>query len=320
MPTVLITGGTGMVGRALTAALLERGYDIIILTRNPGGNNKPAKSRGVEFDTSRISYSSWDIDDQVIDKDAITKADYIIHLAGANLREKRWTKKRKKIIIESRIKSSALIIKALSENANQVKAVISASAIGWYGEGPASAGGQLKIYFTETDPPAENFLGQACRKWEESIEPVSFLGKRLVKLRTGVVLTKEGGAVREIKKYLHFGLAAIPGNGKQIMSWIHIDDLVRLYMYALENEQLNGVFNAVAPRPISYKEFILALARKMKGKFFIAIHAPSFIVYLVLGELSNEILKSANAGSSKIQDAGFIFQYPTVQSALETLK
>ena len=241
MATVLITGGTGLIGTALTKELLNKDYNVIILTRSPEKYSN----------TSRLSYAGWDIEKQTIDKNAITKADYIIHLAGAGVADKRWTTKRKNEIFESRTKSSELIVKVLKENANAVKGVVSASGIGWYGSSSPSDGkGTEKYPFTEIDPSAEDFLGTTCQAWEASIDPVVSLGKRLVKFRTGVVMSKEGGALKEFKKPLRFGLATILGNGKQVMSWIHIDDLVHLYIYAIENEKLQGVYNAVAPLPL----------------------------------------------------------------------
>src|SRR5437773_6288839 len=166
MATVLITGGTGLIGRALTKELLNRNYDVIILTRDPG-----------KYSTgSRLCYAKWNIEEQTIDKDAIAKADHIIHLAGENVGEKRWTEKRKKQIVESRTQTSALLVKALKEIPNNIKTVVTASGIGWYGEQ------KRPEPFVETDPPAEDFLGQACKQWENSIAPVETFEKRLVKL------------------------------------------------------------------------------------------------------------------------------------------
>jgi uncharacterized protein (TIGR01777 family) len=300
MPTVLITGGTGLIGSALTKELLSRDYNVIILTRFPDKYSK----------TSKLSYAQWDINKQSIDSSSITKADYIIHLAGEGIADKRWTSKRKKKIAESRTKSSALLIKALRENVNDVKAVISASAIGWYG---------WQIHedaFVESDPAAEDFLGTTCKQWEESIDPVATLGKRLVKFRTGIVFSKVGGAMKEFKKPLRFGLATILGNGKQVMSWIHIDDLVRLYIYAIENEKLSGVYNAVSPDPVTNKELILELAKSIRGRSFIPVFVPSFILKIVFGEVSVEVLKTAMVSCKKIKKEGYNFLYPSFKAAL----
>jgi len=310
METVLITGGTGLIGTALTNELLNKDYNVIILTRSPGKYSN----------TPGLSYAGWDIEKQAIDKEAITKADYIIHLAGAGVAEKRWSAKRKNEIFESRTKSSELIVKSLNENANNVKAVISASGIGWYGISlPTDGKGTEKYPFIETDPPAEDFLGTTCQAWEASIDPAASLGKRLVKFRTGVVISKEGGAIKEFKKPLRFGLATILGNGKQVMSWIHIDDLVHLYIYAIENEKLQGVYNAVAPLPLANKKLILQLARCIRGKFFVPIFVPSFILEIVLGEMSIEVLKSASVSCEKIKKGGYSFLYPSFKAACKAI-
>ena len=314
MQTILITGGTGTIGKALTKALLEKEYDVIILTRNIQDKELPGP-----YHTSRINYATWNIEKQTIDPDAITKADYIIHLAGAGVAEKRWTKKRKQEIINSRVDSGKLIVDSLKRIPNNVKAVISASAIGWYGTDPLSAGEGRGEAFEEDDPADETFLGTTCKQWEESIEPITRLGKRLVLLRTGIVLSNEGGALVEFIKPLRFGVATILGSGKQIISWIHIDDLVRIYITAIENSTMKGVYNAVAPQPVSNKELILQLAKIKRGRFFIPIHIPSFILKIGLGEMSIEVLKSARVSCSKIQVEGFTFLYPSLEAAFKQL-
>ncbi len=307
MATILITGGTGLVGRALSSALLEKKHNVIILTRSTKQMAiSPQPKNGIQW-------VQWNVEAQTIDKDAVAKADYIIHLAGAGVADKRWTKKRKQEIVDSRVKSGALLVTALSEIENNVKAVITASAIGWYGADPVIPN---PIPFLEDAPADTAFLGDTCRQWEQSIEPVTQLKKRVVKLRIGIVLSKDGGALKEFIKPLQFGVAAILGNGKQMISWIHIDDLVNMFMAAIENENMNGVYNAVAPKPVSNKELTLELARSRK-KFFIPFYVPSFILKLLLGEMSIEILKSATVSSTKIQQAGFNFKFPDIKSALK---
>jgi uncharacterized protein len=300
MPTILITGGTGMIGRALTNALLERNHQVIILTRR-----LPRMHYG-----SRVRYALWDTNKGTIDTDAISQADFIIHLAGANVGEKRWTDQRKKEIADSRIKSGELIVKATREIQNKIKAVISASAMGWYGPDPSVPNPRP---FTEEDPAYNDFLGQTCLKWEQSLEPLTHQGIRLVKLRTGIVLSKNGGALKEFMKPLRFGLATILGSGKQIISWIHIDDLVNLYIIAIEKDDMKGVYNAVAPKPVSNREFILQLARSRNGQRFIAVRVPAFILKLVLGEMSIEVLKSVTLSCEKTKRAGFVFKYPALE-------
>lgn len=303
MATVLITGGTGMVGRALTERLTSAGYDVIILSRQ-------ADKQGGKG----VTYAQWNVEEGTIDTAALQSADYIVHLAGAGVADKRWTRERKQEIEKSRTQSGALLVKALQQTPNKVQAVISASAIGWYGEDKTIPNPQP---FTETDPPDDSFLGETCRKWEASIAPVSS-NKRLVIYRIGIVLSNEGGAYKEFKKPLQFGTASILGSGKQIISWIHIDDLTRLLLFAIENKALQGVYNAVAPQPVSNKDLVLKMGAQ-KG-FYIPVPVPAFALKVALGEMSIEVLKSATVSSQKIEAEGFTFQYPTVDEAVRQLK
>ena len=291
-----------MIGKALTQALIERGFNVIIFTRQ--SNDKPKTKN------AKLSYAAWDITNKTLDKNALAKADYVIHLAGANFADKRWNEKVKKEIVSSRVDSAKLIIESLKTIPSKVKAVISASGISWYGHDKKAA-----KPFSENDPPANDFMAETCKQWEAAIEPASFLGKRLIKFRIGPVLSTEGGAYVEFKNPLKFNLAGVIGNGKQIISWIHIDDLVRAILFAMENEQMEGVYNAVSPEPVSNKRMILEIARST-GKFFIPIPAPSFALKIVFGEMINEILKSTTVSSAKLQQAGFIFQYPDLNSAI----
>ncbi|MBC8034148.1 MAG: TIGR01777 family protein [Chitinophagaceae bacterium] len=306
MKTVLITGGTGLIGKALTNMLLSKGYKIIIVSRNAGKFKKE----------EQVDYVSWDLSNQQIDTTAITKADYIVHLAGAGVADKRWSPKRKEEIVRSRVQSSSLLVKALKETDNHVRAVISASGIGWYGADPTIPNPRP---FVETDPASKDFLGDTCVKWEESIAEVRTLNKRLVILRTGIVLSNEGGALKEFRKSLYFGVASILSTGRQIVSWIHIDDLIRMYVDAIENDTLEGIYNAVAPKPISNKELTLQLAKVMKGNFYVPMHVPAFALTAMLGELSVEVLKSTTVSANKIRKTGFNFIYPSIEPALTQL-
>jgi len=309
MPTVLITGGTGLVGKALSQALVAKGYAVIILSRSLKNQEKK----------ENISYALWDIKKQYIDLAAIREADYIVHLAGAAVIDKKWTEAYKKEIRDSRTESSRLIIEALKNNPDsyrdKVKAVVSVSAIGWYGEDAEPV-----KPFVETDGAADNFLGQTCKLWEESIEPVTGMAKRLVKLRTGIVLSNDGGAYAEFKKPVRFGIAAIIGSGKQIVSWIHISDLCRLFIYAIENEHVRGSYNAVAPAPVSNKALILEIAKKIKGRFYIPLHVPALVIKMMLGQRSIEVLKSATVSCKKITGTGFDFEYNDIETAVKELE
>jgi uncharacterized protein len=301
MQTILITGGTGLVGKALAPLLVAKGYRVIIMSR---GKNNPSP-------TDAIVYAQWDTDKQTTDLAAVQQADYIVHLAGAGVMDKRWTEEWKKTIVDSRTQSSRLLVDTLQKHPHQVKAVISASAIGWYGPDKTPA-----VPFTEEAPADSAFLGDTCRQWEESIQPVTQLGIRLVKLRIGIVLAEGGGALQEFKKPLRFRIAGILGNGKQVVSWIKIEDLCRMFIYAIENEQLQGAYNAVAPAPVSNRTLTLALARAVCGRFFIPMHVPAFMLKLIIGGGSIEILKSTTVSSKKIQDAGFVFDYNTIEEAV----
>ena len=305
MRTILITGGTGLVGKALVKQLVQKNYKVIILTRS-------IKDYKVE---ENVSYALWNVKENSIDVDAVKKADAIIHLAGAGVVDKKWTPSYKKEIKESRTKSSELLLKTLKNNVHKVQVIVSASAIGWYGADKIPG-----HYFTENEKADDAFLGEVCKEWEASIEPATDLGIRVTKIRTGIVLSKDGGAYPEFKSSLKFGVASILGTGLQMVSWIHIDDLCRQYIFALENEHVQGSYNAVAPTPVSNKILTLAIANEVKGKFYIPVHVPQFFLKIIMGTRSIEILKSATVSADKIKKEGFIFLYPGVEAALKNIE
>ncbi len=308
MPVVLICGGSGLIGKRLTQLLTEKNYTVVILTRQPIIYDKR--------DNINASYATWNPEAGTIDTQALAQADYIINLAGAGIADKRWSAARKQIITQSRVKSGQTIVAALNNNLNKVKCVVSASAIGWYGDDDLL---KDEKGFTEDAPAAPGFLGDTCKAWEQSIDGAAKAGTRIVKYRIGIVLSKEGGALKEFAKPVCFGIAAILGNGKQIQSWIHIDDVCRMFIYALENEAVQGVYNAVAPRPVDNRTLIIDLAKKTKGSFYISAYVPSFIIKMLLGEFSTEVLKSTTVSSEKIRRTGFQFIYPSIEAALNTL-
>jgi uncharacterized protein (TIGR01777 family) len=303
METILITGGTGLIGKELSELLVSHGYKVVILTRSP--------RRQVR---ENISYASWDIKKGTIDASAIANADHIIHMAGSGVAEKRWTDSRKKEIISSRTDSSRLLIKVLHEIPNRVKTVVSASAIGWYGPDPKNGNST----FVETDPSFKDFLGETCRLWEQSIRPLTMMGKRLIILRTSIVLSNKGGAFPELTKTLKWGIASILGSGKQIVSWIHVDDICRMYLFAIQDENMQGVYNAAAPEHITNKELVMKAARARKRPY-IPVYVPVFGLKMVLGEMSIEVLKSTTVNDKKVRDAGFKFIYPGIDAALNEL-
>jgi uncharacterized protein (TIGR01777 family) len=303
MSTILITGGTGLIGTALSTLLRERGHRVLILSRHAAPGNPDV--------------FQWDYTKATLDAEAIRQADHIIHLAGAGVADRRWTAKRKNIILESRTHTSALLAKALADIPNKVQTVVSTSGIGWYGPDPAIPNPNP---FEESAPADVDFLGDTCRQWEAAIAPVTDLGKRLVILRVGPVLSTNGGMLAEFRKPVRLGVAPILGSGKQVISWIHIDDLCRIYAEAIEREELKGVYNAVAPHPADNRTLTLAIARQSKGRYFVPVYVPSFLLNWMLGEMSVEVLKSTTVSAKKIRTAGFQFIFPSIDTALADLR
>jgi uncharacterized protein (TIGR01777 family) len=301
MERVLITGGTGMIGQELAKQFITTGYEVIILTRNPKRSSR-----------EHLSYAKWDIEKSEIDLDALSKATIIVHLAGEGVADKRWTEKRKQAIVDSRVQSGNLLVKTLSENKHQVKTFIAASAIGWYGPDTAAS---LEHGFVETDTPDNSYLGNTCQLWEQSTASVESMGIRLVTLRIGIVFNKKGGALAAFLKPAKFALAAILGNGKQIVSWIHQGDLCKIIHYAIETPGLKGVYNAVAPNPVTNKKLVLTIAKNTYPIYFTSF-VPSFLLKIILGEMSVEILKSTKVSARKIQATGFVFDYPIIEEAI----
>ena len=295
---VLITGGSGLIGRCLSAMLISKGYTVAWLSRNAIGQKLP----------NQVKLYQWHVDKGFLDDDAIIQSDYIIHLAGAGLADKRLTPNRKKVIIDSRVKSTELIINKLKGLHHQVKAFISSSAIGYY---PSSS----ELWFEEDGQAGNTFLSEVCLAWENAVKPIGDLGIRTVINRIGIVLGKHGGALKETERPLLFGVAAVLGNGSQYNSWIHINDLCRMIIHEMENESINGVYNAVSPVPITNKAFTMAIA-KAKGKFALPLPTPKFILQIMLGELADVVLESHKISPKKIKDTGFSFNYPKLEDAL----
>lgn len=299
MVKVLITGGTGLIGQHLCKALKDKGYKIALLSRS-------GKS------ITDIPTYFWDPEKKQIDKEAIETADFIINLAGANIGEKRWTPKQRKLIIDSRVKTTQFLFEKIKESKNVLKAFVSASATGYYGISPTD-----KI-FRETDPPADDFLGNTCAKWEQAVDRFKELGIRTVKLRMGVVLTKQGGALAKMIVPVKLGLASTLGNGRQFLPWIHIDDLCAAYISAIENLQMNGAYNAVAPEHTTNNEFTRTLAQVMNKPFWFP-GVPGIMIRIMLGKMSQVILKGNRVSSDKIIASGFKFRFPHLEGAIKDL-
>ncbi|HKK41085.1 MAG TPA: TIGR01777 family oxidoreductase [Bacteroidales bacterium] len=298
-PLVLITGGRGLIGRYLTSRLLSEGYQVSHLSRQSN-----------QFGKVRVY--RWDPDNGILDPVVFDGVDYIIHLAGANLGEKRWTEARKAEIKSSRIESSKLIHNVLTENKIPVKAFISASAVGYYGAVTTDR------VFNEEDPPANDFTGSVCRLWEESADMFSKSGIRTVKIRTAMVLEKYDSGLSRILKPAGYGLFPILGSGKQYMPWIHINDLCNVYIKALKDEKMSGPYNAVSPAFTTHTEFMRDLALTMHKSFF---HppVPAFLLKAAMGEMADIILKGSKVSSGKLTALGFTFKYPGLKEALDNI-
>lgn len=298
MSRVLIAGGTGLIGQHLSKKLLEQGYEVAILSRSKSN--------------SAYAFSSfWNPDQNEIQKEVINSCDYIINLAGANIGAKRWTSKRKQEILESRINPTKLIFNNLEQN-HKLSAYITASAIGYYGAITSSN------IFQESDTPANDFLGQTCKEWEKAADIFTRAGIRTVKIRTGIVLSKEGGALAKLNIPIRLGFASAIGHGKQYMPWIHMEDLCNIYIQAIKANEMAGPYNAVAPEHITNKEFTRKATRALHKPFWFP-NIPAFVLKLGFGQLSSMLLSGSRVSSERLLAAGYSFQFPDIDSAFENL-
>ena len=296
MEKVLITGGSGLIGRRLSFLLKSRGYEVRILSRsnNPKNNYKTFV---------------WNVSEQYINDSAFEGLNHIIHLAGAGIADKRWSEKRKKEIIASRVASTNLLYNTVKRLKTPLDSFISASATGYYGAITS------ETIFEEKDKPAKDFLGKVCSLWEDSIFQFNEIKIRTVALRTGIVLSKDGGALKKMKTPIITSL----GNGKQYMPWIHIDDLCELYIKAIEDQEFKGAFNAVSSEHISNLSFSKKVS-KIFNHPFLAVGTPSFILQIVFGEMSTIILNGSRISANKIKQAGFKFKFENLEKALKNLR
>jgi len=294
--SVLITGGSGLVGSYLTSLLLSKGYRVSHLSRS-------GKSR------TGIRVFNWDPETGMIDKDALTGVNYLFHLSGANIGEKTWTNSRKKEIVDSRVGSANYLFNIIRKNPGNLEAIISASAVGYYGSVSSD-----KIY-SESDPGGSGFLGSTCKLWEEAADQFSGIGIRTVKIRSGVVLEKTDSALSKLMMTGKFGFLVQTGTGQQYMPWIHIKDLSGIYLKAIEDQAMNGAYNAVAPQHVTHSEFMAILGKVMK-RTVLPVSVPAFLLKTVLGEMSEVILKGSRVSSKKIVDSGFVFNCPELEGAL----
>lgn len=294
---ILIGGGSGLIGRSLTALLEEHDYEISWLSRSPK-----------QYEQNTFY---WDPSEGTIDPNALDDIDVIIQLAGAGIADKPWTDRRREILKSSRIDSHRTIIQAIKDRKDQPSLYLAPSAIGYYGD-------RGDKWLTETAEPGEGFLPDLTQRWEATADEAAEIGLRLVKFRIGLVLSSDGGMLKELLPYYKWGIGTVFGSGKQFYSWIHIRDLCRMFLFAIREEEISGVYNAVAPNPVRNEHFARALRSALKRPG-VLLPAPAFALRLFMGDMSKALLDSARVSPEKIKQAGFSFEYPELQQALKDL-
>ncbi|MDR7211409.1 TIGR01777 family oxidoreductase [Flavobacterium piscis] len=294
---VLLTGGTGFIGNYLTNVLIANGFSVSILSRSDRNN------------TDFITYYKWDLERNYIDENAILKTDFIIHLAGEGIVEKRWTEKRKKAILESRTQPVELIYSVLQKHNKALDAFISASAVGIYGAVTSQE------ICTENTLPANDFLGMTCQQWESAADKINSLNIRTVKIRTGIVLGRNEGFLKKMAPGFKLGFGAVLGSGKQYLSWIHIEDLSQIYLKAILDSEMSGPYNATVTDDTTNSSFSKTLANLYGYKIWLP-KVPPFVLKIALGQMSQAILEGQRVSSDKIQKEGFKFEYANLKEAL----
>lgn len=294
---ILITGASGLVGTALKKQLLSRGYEVNTLSRK----------------SSEDAHSfTWDVYRGTIDASCIAGVDAVVHLAGEAVADKKWTPERKKQIIDSRVKSTELLFNTIKSAAShQIRCFVSSSAVGYYGD----CGDEI---LTEESPNGYGFLAECCKLWEDAVDEGKKLSLRIVKLRTGIVLSTEGGALPQLAQPVKLFAGAALDSGKQWTPWLHIDDMIEMYIEAIENPKMEGNYNACAPFPVTNKALTKALAKQLHRPVW-PIHVPKAALKLLLGERTEAVLMSSNTSAQKILDAGFKFRFTHLDEALKAL-
>ncbi len=299
MRRVVITGGAGFVGSHLSVLLEKEDYDVVHLSRS----RKP----GERFRSYR-----WDPESGYCDKDAFREGDAVIHLAGANIGEKRWSARRKREIIESRTAAAGLIYNTTVASGIRPEAFITASGKDYYGTGTSE-----KI-FSETDPPGNDFMAETCRLWEAAAVPFEAAGVRVVRIRTALVLAPEGSAISKLTAPARAGLIIRLGPGTQYFPWIHIDDLCNIYLRAVIDNTMSGAFNASAPDHITHDMLMNEIARQKHLPVFLP-HVPQWLLHLVLGEMSVVLTTGSRISPDRLIRSGFEFRYPDIDQALRAI-
>lgn len=292
---ILITGATGMVGKKLIPILIESGHKVSVLSR------KATQIKDVKV-------YLWDVDQHKIDPECLKGIDTIIHLAGENIAGGKWTEARKKKIIDSRVLSAQLLYKTIKEQQAAVKTFISAAAVGYYGD----AGNQI---LTEESPNGTGFLADCCAQWEAAADQGLSIGIRVVKWRIGVILAKEGGALKAMEQPIRYFFGAGLGSGKQWVPWVHLDDILEMFQLSAANESYAGAYNAAAANPVSNLSLTKAIAQHLQRPVW-PVNVPEFVLKMILGELSTVVLNSNHTSAKKLLDTGFKFKYSQLDAAL----
>ena len=303
MGKVLITGASGLIGHQLTELLLLKGYAV-----NHIGRTNNTTQKGLNFNTEHVNHYFWDIKKGEIEPKAFDGVSTIIHLAGAAVADKPWTKARKKEIIDSRTQSAGLIEAFLKKNNHTVKTFVSASAVGYYGD----CGNEI---VTEEKQPGTDFLAEVCKKWERAAIKISNLGIREVRCRIGIVLAKNGGALPQLIKTMPLGFVNYFAKNNLYYPWVHLNDVCGIILHAIENKNMNGAYNATGPSPMLMKDLMKAILEAKKSNALL-LPVPPFALKMVLGELSEVVLSSQRCSNKKIIKAGFQFKFDTINQAL----
>jgi uncharacterized protein len=299
---IIITGATGLIGAKLCNALVKRGDDVTIFTRNISRGKKELQEikKIVEWDYRKPE--QW--------KSELNGKDAVIHLAGANLAGRRWSEQYKKIIIDSRITSTKNLISGMEDIDEKPDLFICASAVGYYGD-------KDEELITEQSPPSNDFLADLCKKWEREASKAEFLGMRRVSLRQAPILSKKEGMLKEMKLPFKLFLGGPIGTGKQWLPWIHIEDLVNIYLFLLENKNITGPVNAASPNPVRMSEFAEVMGKVLQRPSYFKI--PKFLIRIIKGEVADSVTASQRVLPQKLLDAGFDFNFKDVQTALRDL-
>ncbi len=299
---IIITGATGSIGKKLVNALLTRGDEIVIFTRNVN------KAKAIFPNVN--DFVEWDYNKPNLWKSSLENSNAIIHLAGINLFSKRWNDSFKKEVIESRETSTRNLVEAIKYCTNKPEVFISASGVGYYGD----CGDSI---LTEDSSVGNDFLADVCKVWESEAAKVETYGVRNVRIRTGLVLTTEDGALKQMLTPFKFFVGGPLGNGKQWASWLHIDDIVGIYLQAIDNKKLNGSINAASPNPVRMKEFAKTLGRILNRPSLFPI--PKLALKLVIGEAAKVVTASQRINVKKLLDSGYKFKFEELDSTLRNL-